>query len=224
MKKTILVLLLAGSMQVNAQDESQWKFGPRLGVNFSNITEVDDAKSKTGLVAGAFLVYSFQEHFGVSADLLYSMEGAKYKHTETTTPGTTTTYDSKLTLSYLRVPLLFNYFAGQLGSAVRPKFFLGPDLGFLLAAKSESDVRVETNGSVTNSSTSESDKDGYNGMDLGAVVGAGVNFRLAESLWLDTDLRYYMGASELFENYPGDNQPKNNHLQVSLGLGIGLNR
>src|SRR5688572_1867406 len=154
MKKAITLLLIACSMQVSAQDESQWKFGPRIGLNVANISEVNDAKSKTGLVIGGYGVYSFQEHFGVSLDLLYSMEGAEYESTETSTPNITTTTESSLTLSYLRVPILLNYFAGQLGNAVRPKIMLGPDLGFLLGVKDETDVRVESNGSTSTTSTS----------------------------------------------------------------------
>ena len=52
--------------------------GPKLGVNFSTLSNAENAETLTGLTAGGFFVYSIVEHFGVSADLLYSGEGAKF--------------------------------------------------------------------------------------------------------------------------------------------------
>ena len=227
MKKVLVLLLLAAVTNVNAQSDAEFKFGPRVGVNLANLSDVDDSKIKTGLVAGGYMVYSFHEHFGVSLDLLYSMEGAKFKSTFTA-PGIIQTSENTLTLSYLRVPLLLNVFFGELGNPIRPKLMVGPAIGFLLAVENKSEDRTDTGGVITTETTTSSSKKGYNSTDFGAVAGAGVNIRLADRLWLDTDLRYYIGASEL---YSGDNnanndnnKPKNQHLQVSLGLGIGLNR
>lgn len=228
MKNAFTIILLASALQVSAQeDESRFKFGPRLGFNLAKVTEVDDASGKGGLVAGGYMVYSFQEHFGVSLDLLYSMEGGKFNSSETTagTPPVTTKSDNTLSLSYLRVPLLFNYFAGQLGNPVRPKIFLGPCLGFLLGVKNESEVTVESGGVTTTATNTNTSKDGFNTTDFGALIGAGANFRLADRMWLDTDLGYYIGASEIYDGNTGDNDaPKNQHFQVKIGLGFGLNR
>jgi hypothetical protein len=223
MKKILVLLLLAGITQVNAQSDAEWKFGPRVGVNIANFSDVDDSKARTGLVAGGYLVYSFHEHFGISLDLLYSMEGAKYKSTFVT-PGITIRAENTTTLSYLRAPLLLNIFFGELGNPIRPKLMVGPDLGFLMSVKEESESTTEQNGQTTVTSTSSTSKDGYNTTDFGAVAGAGVNIRLADRLWLDTDIRYYIGATEVFENSTGDVKPKNQHLQLSVGIGIGLNR
>jgi hypothetical protein len=224
MKKLLVLLLLASVSSVNAQSDSELKFGPRVGVNISNFSNVDDSDGLIGLVAGGYAVYSFHEHFGISLDLLYSMEGAKSKATFNF-PDSTVTQEQSIKLSYLRVPLLLNVFFGELGNPIRPKLMVGPSLGFLMGVKTESEFRINDSGVITEVSTSSSEKEGYNTIDFGAVAGAGVNIRLADRLWLDTDLRYYIGASDLFEDSPsGEDTPKNNHLQVSLGLGIGLNR
>lgn len=223
MKKILVLLLLAAVTNVNAQSDSEFKFGPRVGVNLANLSDVDDSKIKTGLVAGGYLVYSFNERFGVSLDLLYSMEGAKFKST-LTLPGSTQTSEQTTTLSYLRAPLLLNVFFGQLGNPIRPKIVLGPAVGFLLSVENESENRTNNGGVITESSTTSTSKSGYNTIDFGAVAGAGVNIRLADRLWLDTDIRYYIGASELYEKSVGDVNPKNQHLQLSIGIGIGLNR
>ncbi len=223
MKKVLAILILASCLQANAQSDASWKFGPRLGVNFSTLSDVDDAKMKAGLVAGGYFVYSFQEHFGISVDLLYSQEGAKYKSSFSTN-GIAVTSENDQVYSYLRVPVLFNVFGGELGNSIRPKLVLGPALGFLLGAKSESTVTTISNGNTVTETMSSTSKDGLNSVDFGAVAGLGVNIRLAERLWLDTDLRYYLGASDVYENNVGDQTPKNRSLQLSFGLGIGLNR
>jgi hypothetical protein len=153
------------------------------------------------------------------------MDGAKYKSSFTTN-GISAVSDEKLTLSYIRIPLMLNIFAGKLGNPVRPKLMLGPSVGFLMKVKNESEVTVQNNGSTNTVTTTSESKKGYNTTDFGGVIGAGVNIRLADRLWLDTDLRYYMGLSDLYDNDNGNDNdmPKNQHLQLSFGLGIGLGR
>ncbi len=38
--------------------------GPKLGVNFSTLTDVEEVESRVGLQAGGFLVYSIVEQSG----------------------------------------------------------------------------------------------------------------------------------------------------------------
>jgi hypothetical protein len=198
--------------------------GPRLGLNISNIDGVDDLKSKAGLVAGAFILYSFEEHFGVSADVLYSMEGAKF--TDVTTIGDATTRtENNISLSYLRIPILANVFFCDYGSAFRPKLFLGPSPGLLMGAKNKfKSVTTQNNGEVITVEDKDDVKNDFTGGDMGIMVGGGFNYRLAEYIWWNIDLRYYIGTSDINKNHPAGNSNdlKNNSLSATFGIGIGL--
>lgn len=219
MKKLLtLIFLVTTAVAVNAQELS---FGPRVGLNLSTLTDVDDAKMKPGLHAGLFMVYSFQEHFGVSIDALYSAEGAKYKNVS---ENGTQKITNEITqgLNYLRVPVQACLFFGDLGNPVRPKITLGPDIGFLLSAKTESETTITDGNSTTTTETTDKSKDGLKSIDFGAIVGAGANFNLSEAVWLNVDLRYYIGASEIAENPVGDSNVKNQNLHFSLGLAWGF--
>ena len=223
MKKTIMMLCCLSAGMLQAQDVANFTAGPRAGVNFAHFTDVDDVDNKTGLVAGVFMLYSFQEHFGISADLLYSMEGSSFKSAQLVN-GVVTSTNVSTTLSYLRIPLQANLFLGDMGNTVRPKITLGPTFGFLLGVKNEADFTYDAgNGNMVSSTTSNTDKKGYNTTDVGAVIGAGANIRLAERMWLNADARYLIGASKVFsDNSITDKDVKNQNISLSVGIGFGI--
>ena len=80
---------------------------------------VEGAKMKVGLVAGAELGYNFAEQVGLTAGLLYSMQGAGTKNS-----------DHKWKTDYLNIPILLNYYAAP-GFAIKA----GVQPGFLMSAK-----------------------------------------------------------------------------------------
>lgn len=49
--------------------------GPRAGINFSNVSNVEGSKSKKGLVLGLTSTYSLNESSGLTLDVLYSVKG-----------------------------------------------------------------------------------------------------------------------------------------------------
>ena len=209
----------------NSEFRQFFSVGPRLGLNIANLSGVDDLKAKAGLTVGAFMLYSFQEHFGISADMLYSMEGAKFTDLDINGNITTKT-ENDISLSYLRIPLLANVFFGEYGNHFRPKVSLGPSLGLLLSAKNKFKRVTSTSAvDVITVEDKENVQNNFKGVDLGAVIGAGFNYRLAESVWWNFDLRYYIGATDINDrptvNY-NSKTIKNNSFSVSLGLGIGL--
>jgi hypothetical protein len=215
-------LAIAQTSNVSEPYDQYFTVGPMLGVNFSNFKGVDNAETKAGLNAGAFFVYSFQEHFGLSAGLLYSVEGAEYT---TTSVAPLFTEDDKLKtkLNYLRIPVLANVFFGQHGNIIRPKVFLGPSLGFLLGAESKTESTVNNNSVVSTNNTTTDVKDQFSSIDFGAVLGAGLNWKLAEETWLNLDLGYYLGASDIRDKKPsGTDAIKNEGASVKLGVGFGL--
>ena len=74
MKKSLLalaaLLLLGGAAQAQP-----WSFGPKAGVAFSSINGVENARARTGVVAGAFVESAILDWFSIQGELLYSQQG-----------------------------------------------------------------------------------------------------------------------------------------------------
>ena len=192
--KKITTLIIAMSLIITVSNAQKVSIGPKLGVNFSTLSDLEGAESRVGLQAGGFLVYSIVEHFGISIDVVYSQQGANSKIN-----------GSDLHLDYIQLPLLANIFFNQYGDDFRPKITIGPAVGILASAKGPF---VE--------------KDDFNSTDFGFVAGLGFNYKVGEKKWLNVDARYGMGASEIFkEDIPGLDV-KNSYFSITVGLGFGV--
>ena len=187
-KLLMALLLLTLPFISHAQFKNRLSIGPRAGLNFATV-DAESTSRVTGLAAGITSTYSINEGSGVSVDLLYSAEGFEEGNT---------TYD----LNYFKVPLSYNIFFGSLGESFRPKVYLGVVPGFLLNA--------EANGrDVANQYTSTT---------FDALGGAGFNYRLANRIWLNTDLRFFLGLNDLSET----RAIKNQNIQFTLGVAYGI--
>ena len=114
----MIAALMVATLSANAQNMF---IKPMVGGTLTTLTgdSSDDAKMKAGLVAGAEFGYNFTENMGVTAGLLYTMQGAKSKG-----------LDKNMNLDYLNIPILFNFY-------VAPGFALkaGVQPGILTRAK-----------------------------------------------------------------------------------------
>lgn len=195
-KKGIILVCLASLLtvfQLNAQDD--FSIGPRVGLNFSNVSNVDNSESLTGLALGLTSTYSISEAAGITVDLLASREGYSLGNN-----------DVKLT--YVQVPIYFDVFFGDLGESFRPKVYAGFVPGFLVGAKLNDD---------------KVDKDQFNSFNLGLSGGLGFNTRLASRIWLNADLRAYLGLTDIDEGETGDKIALRT-IQPSIGIAYGLSR
>jgi outer membrane protein W len=190
----VLSLFLLGVGSANAQVGDQTSIGPRVGVNFSNVGNVDDSESLTGLAIGLTSTYSISEATGLTVDLLYSQEGYKLD-------------GSEHRLNYIQLPILFDLFFGELGEKFRPKVYAGLTPAFLLNAK-VNDSEVENF---------------YNNLNFSLTGGLGFNYRVGSRVWLNTDLRAFLGLSDVREDVIGD-KVANSNIQLSLGLAYGLSK
>ena len=196
-----LFLLVAGvtNAQENMAQEvgDQTSIGPRIGVNFSNVSNIEGSESLTGMVLGLTSTYSITEATGLTVDLLYSQEGYSLN-------------DDDLRLNYLQIPILFDLFFGELGDKFRPKVYAGVVPGFLLSAKNN-DNKV--------------DNDVLNGFNFALAGGLGFNLRVASRVWLNTDLRAYLGLSDIREeSFQTGDKNANSNIQLSLGMAYGLSK
>lgn len=197
LKKGIILVCLASLLtgyQLNAQDD--FSIGPRVGVNFSNVSNVENSSSLTGLAIGLTSTYSISESSGITVDLMASHEGFSIN-------------DDDFRATYLQIPILFDVFFGELGSAFRPKVYVGVTPGFLLGAKFNDD-KID-------------DLDGFKKFNLALTGGLGFNARVASRIWLNADLRAYLGLTDTSDNVV-DEKNTQSTIQPSIGLAYGLSK
>lgn len=145
MKKLFLIAaLVVASLSASAQGVF---IKPMAGGTLATLTgDVDNLKMKLGFAGGAELGYQFNDHFALTAGVLYSMQGAKFDSEKT---------KYNINIDYLNVPIML---------AVYPiKEFgikAGVQYGFLLKAK-EGDDNL---------------KDFYNKKDFSIPVGISYEF------------------------------------------------
>ena len=174
MKKLFLaVVAMMISAATFAQNEvGQLTIQPKVGVNIANITDADDADPRIGLAAGAEFEYGLTDNIGLSAGVLYSMQGVK-----------TTIVDDDCTskLDYLNVPILANFYVAK-GFAVK----LGVQPGFKLSSK----AKAKGSGASV-----ELDVDGIKSVDLSIPVG--VSYQYQNIVF---DARYNWGVTNIVED------------------------
>jgi hypothetical protein len=117
---TLLVCLMAGTSQLNAQA----KFGPIVGLNLADVSgDVNSDGMIIGAHLGGFVNLGITENFMVEPQLLFSMKGAKGSGDD-------------LRMNWIEVPIWARY---ELASGLN--FSAGPFVGILLSADAGQDVK-----------------------------------------------------------------------------------
>lgn len=142
--------------------------------------------------AGVTAIYGPVEWWGLGVDVRYSVEGAK-----TMVEGTERT----MRLSYIRIPVKFIGFFGDYTDAFRPKVGLGPSFGFLMDQEDTYNVKA-------------------NPFDVGVQGLLGFNYRLYRATWLNVDLNYYQGLTDV-RQHTGTTE-LNGNLFLNAGVAFGL--
>lgn len=142
---------------------------PKVGVNIASVTDGDDIDPRIGLAAGAELEYGVTDIVGISAGLMYSMQGYKYKELGV---------DCTMKLDYLNIPILANVYVAK-GLAVK----LGVQPGFKLSSK----LKGEAGGASAEGDIDE----GVKSFDLSIPVGLSYQY---QNVVLDA--RYNWGVTK----------------------------
>lgn len=191
--------------------QQRFSAGPRLGLNMSKFGgNVEPNKFHPGLAAGAFLMYSSLNHFGISADVLYAQRGAAFRTQRA--DGSTLTYDQRI--NYLEIPVALRYFLTLSGN-FRPNVFFGPSLAFKLNAHSN-----QFSAKGDNSSS-------FNSADLGILAGFQLNWKgFAERQRFLIDARYTYGLGDVtalpIAGGLGDQRINTSAFTLTLGYGFGV--
>ncbi|WAC03840.1 porin family protein [Lacinutrix neustonica] len=136
---------------------------------------------------------------------MYSAQGAASEYTEDFF-GQEIKYETKTKLDYLNLPIMAKYYVAE-GLSIEA----GPQVGFLISAKSEVEATSEGE-----SASDEGDvKDSFKSIDFGAGVGLG--YKLESGL--NFSARYNLGLANIAEDVEGqDFSIQNNVIQVSVGF------
>lgn len=180
MKKLFLaVVAMMVSAATFAQNEAgQITIQPKVGVNIANITDAVGADPRIGLAAGAEFEYGLTDNIGLSAGVLYSMQGAKASEESV---------DYTLKLDYLNVPILANFYVSK-GLALK----LGVQPGFKLSSK----VKGEASGVTAELEV----EDGVKSVDLSIPVGISYQYQN-----LVFDARYNWGVTKIIDDADSKN-------------------
>lgn len=194
------------SGKVNAQDNLS--LGPSAGFGHTWLSNSSNTGYQPAGNLGLSLVYSPLTHWGFGADLKWSIEGGK----------TSTDNNSVRTrLDYIRIPVKAYYFFGEYGQRLRPKVALGPSMGFLVGGTRETET---VDGDVKHITKIKA-KEVANSFDIGLATAAGINYRLVERTWLNLDLNYYHGFSDVSKNENIEQHNRNIGINVGVTFGIG---
>jgi len=209
------VLILISSLFTLTSFAQQTSIGITVGSGSGWMSNSgQDVAYKQSCNVGATLIYSSASHWGFGADIKYSREGYKYNFHNILYGNKQ--MDTRVSSDFIRVPLRAIYFFNDNSHKVRPNISLGPSFGFLTGGK----IRVEDDDKNLYSKTPV--KDQYKSFDFGVQGSVGVSFKLAEALWLSTDVAYYQGL--LKQNKNGDNNMMNSNLVLNVGLLVGISK
>jgi len=203
--KRFIVAISAIAMTAFAVQAQAGKMygGVKAGVNFANLSDVDDSSMRTGFQGGLFVGTHVNDQIGFRVEGLYVQKGAKE---DVTIPPATTSTEVTAKGDYIEFPILFVY---DLSSSETMGFnlFAGPTLGFNISAKVEDqDVKDDTES-----------------FEFGATIGAGLEKKIANGKAVTLDARYSLGATGLGKDVPDNvDNPKNRGIGIMVGFQVPL--
>lgn len=172
---------------------SQVKWDAKVGMNFSNMTKIDESKALPGFTLGVGMDYGFNENWSLQSGLMISSKGFKFKEGD---------WKNKYRPIYLDIPILAAY---KFNISDNTKFVInaGPYLAIGLGGKNketdEEDIKLF-------------DKDGHDWkrFDLGIQYGIGLELS-------DRYLINLTGQNGFISPVDGGDDPKNMTFTIGVG-------
>jgi hypothetical protein len=168
---TAILITGIASAQHGNSPSGHVNLGIKAGANVYNIHNDDNTKygQRTGYNFGLLGHIHFNSQFAVQPEIVFSTQGATIDNGNT-----------KYNLDYINVPVLFQYMFDN-GFRLQA----GPQVGFLISAKSKS------NNNITDF------KNDFNPIDFGVSIGASY---VVPSTGFGIDARYNFGLSNINKN------------------------
>ena len=212
MKKIyVSALLLAGLVFNKGYAQQGFSVSVKGTPQFSFLHNKDDnnnpnysTKATVDASFGLGGEYGFDNHLGVGIDVLYSLQGQRYKLDNIE-------YNQKV--NYIKVPVYFTYNS----DASKPISFIGkigPQVSFITDANIS-----DKNGNKIVSNT----KDRYQTATFGGVVIAGAQYKIAKQTYLTTSARFdYDFTNAEDDKFSGYTAGRAKTYNSTIGLEIGL--
>lgn len=194
MKKLMMIaIMMIAAVSAKAQNEvGQVSIKPMAGINLATMTKTTDSKMRVGLAAGLEFEYGVAENFGLSAGVLYSMQGVKGKEAWLGEKA-----DITYKFDYINIPVLANFYIVP-GLAIKA----GIQPGFNVKKK----VAVEVAGVKDDATV-----DDVKGFALSVPVG--LSYEFANVV---LDARYNWGLTKAIK----DADSKHSYFTITLGYRI----
>ncbi|MBP3260204.1 MAG: PorT family protein [Prevotella sp.] len=214
MKKIMMIAaMMVATLSANAQNEvGQFTLKPMVGLNLASMTKADNSKMRVGVAAGVEGEYGVAENFGITAGLLYSMQGVKESGSGTVNipliGNVAFTGDQTLKLDYLNIPILANYYIVK-GLAVKA----GIQPGFCVSKKVALKGTATNDGKTLNIDSDEKIEDGIKAFQFAIPVGLSYEY---EGFVLDA--RYNIYATKAMKN----TDSRHSLFTISLGYKFAL--
>ena len=229
LKKAVLfaVALTASATAFAQPAAGTFSLTPKVGLNVAGITGKNfdasytlsdqskltaTADYKADFVGGVEVGYQVTSKFALSAGVLYSGQGFdRCSGIDGNYDGYSYSYedDSKLTLGYINVPILANYYIFK-GFAVK----VGIQPGFLVSSKFKKEINASGIAQALNKNETRDVKDLCNKVDVAIPVGVSYEFGCG----VVVDGRYNIGLTDVYKDISG----KNSVFQLTVGYKFAL--
>jgi hypothetical protein len=200
---TLLAAALVVCLAVPAS--GQISFGVKAGANFASLGGDDvpsDWGSRTGLVVGGLMTYSFTDMLALRPEVLYSQKGASF---------TESGVDVDFKADYLEVPVLLLVNVPMGANELRPTLHVGPSFGFEVGCK----ISGSDGGTSVDVDCDDMGLDERRKLDLGLGLGGGLDIAFGAGT-LMIEGRYTLGLQTLdTSSDPGD--IKNRAFSITFG-------
>lgn len=208
----MIAAMMLMSMGAFAQNEvGQVTLKPMVGMNLASLTKGDDTKMRVGMAAGVEAEFGLTEYLGLSAGVLYSMQGVKSDGALTFNFfDTFVNFKGKSTvkLDYINVPIVAKAYLAK-GLAVN----VGIQPGFCVSKKIKVEGTATAGGKNISVDEDEKIDNGVKAFDFSIPLGLSYEY---DDFVIDA--RYNWGVTKVFEN--GDS--KNSVIQFTLGYKFAL--
>jgi hypothetical protein len=184
-------------------------FGIKAGISFSDVNseELPPVDSRTGITFGGFLNVTTTDYLELQIEALYMTKGFKFTRRVEGPLGENVFEDNTVKLDYVEFPILIRALVPT-EENLRPNFYIGPAFSLLLSTDFEVDPPTDDPEFIL---------DNANKLDLGLVLGGGVDFELTGGR-ISLDFRYNLGLIDYLEEQNRDF--KNVAFAFFIGYGL----
>ncbi len=185
---------------ISQSQETENKFGIKVGVNFANIASGQFNTReipRTGVLVGLVSEFAITNQIAFAPELVYSNQGSLRRFDENGA-----NFRNRSNINYINLPLLFKYYINQ-----RLAIDLGPHVGVNILSKS-----VISGDGIRN----RSDLEGVNTIDAGLT--GSLSYVLGKAYFISA--RYSRGFTSVFDNTADafGLRARNSVFNLSFGL------